>query len=220
MIIKMKLYHNSILFSISFLLFQLFAFSQKQEIVQLKGMVINSKFEPIPFAHIIVKNRNHGTISDESGKFDFFLEKGDIIQFSCIGFKNSIYTIPINSKFKIYHLLAVLQLDTLNLHEVKVFAWKNYKEFEQEFVKIKLPDDDIVRAEKNFELLQLQMVVNEDEIPSAPGAAYNLSMQQNYSQLYWKGQTQPMQIFNVFAWQQFFDYLKKGKFKRNKKPKN
>jgi hypothetical protein len=215
----MRLSKIFILISISIFLFHISLFSQKKEIVQLKGMVINSKFEPIPFAHIILKNRHFGTISDESGKFDFFTEKGDIIQFSCVGYKNSVYTIPIKSNFKIYHLLAVLQTDTLSLQEVKIIAWKNYKEFVQEFVNIKLPDDDIVRAEKNFELLELQMIVNEDEIPAAPGAAYNLSMQQNYSQLYWKGQTQPMQIFNVFAWQQFFDYLKKGKFKRNKKEK-
>ena len=216
----MKRLNKNIFFLVVIFLFYSTSFSQKQEIIQIKGMVVNVKFQPISFAHIEIKNRGFGTISDESGKFDFFTNKGDTIQFSCIGFKNAKYTIPINTEFKIYHLLAVLPSDTLALPEVQIFPWRNFKEFVQAFIKIELPDDDIVKAEKNFTLLKLQMIVNEDEIPSSSGAAYNLSMQQRSCQLYWKGQTQPMQIFNLFAWQQFFDYLKNGKFKRNNKTKN
>ncbi len=192
------------------------SFSQKQELIQVKGIVVNMRLEPIPFAHILIKNKHFGTISKPDGKFDFFTEKGDTLQVSCVGYVKADYYIPLITDFKIYHMLVVLHPDTVKLPEVVVFPWGDFKEFEQCFLKTKVPDDDIVRAEKNFELLNLQAIINEDEMPSAPGAAYNLSMQQRNSQLYWKGQTQPMQIFNVFAWQQFFDYLKKGKFKNKK----
>lgn len=192
-------------------------YSQKLELVQVKGIVVNLKLEPISFAHILVRNKKIGTISDPNGKFDFFTNKGDTLEISCVGYKKTKYLIPENTDFKIYHVLIVLHNDTLKLPEVVIFPWRNYNEFVQCFIKTKVPDDDIVRAEKNFELLKLQILLDDDDIPSAPGAAYNLSMQQRNSELYWKGQTQPMQIFNVFAWQQFFEYLKNGRFKNKKK---
>ncbi len=189
-------------------------YAQKAELIQVKGIVVNKKLETIPFTTILVKNKNFGTISDENGKFDFFTEKGDTIQFSCVGYKKSKFLVPTVSNYRIYYFLAMLQHDTILLPEVIIIPWKTYKEFVQAFVKTKIPDTDIDRAEKNLALIQLQMLINDDDMPSAPGASYNLLSQQRNSLLYWKGQTQPMQIFNVFAWQQFFDYLKNGKFKR------
>lgn len=191
-------------------------FSQTQELLQVKGMVVGLKLEPVPFAHVRVKSRKTGTISGSDGKFDLFLLKGDSILISCVGYKKGVYSIPKMTDSKIYHLLVVLYPDTVRLPEVTIFPWRNYKEFKEVFIKTKVPDDDLVRAEKNFQLMTLQAIINEDELPSAPGAAYNLSMQQRNDLLYWKGQSQPMQLFNVFAWQQFFDYLKNGKFKRKK----
>jgi hypothetical protein len=194
------------------------SFAQNIELIQVKGMTINLKMEPVPFAHILIKSRHTGTISNADGKFDLFTRKGDTLEISCVGYKKSKYYIPSATDLRIYHFLAILNPDTLHLPEVNVFPWKNYNEFVNAFVKTKIPDDDIDKAQKNFELIQIQMVLNEDEIPPAAGAAYNLSMIQRSEALYWKGQTQPMQIFNVFAWAQFFDYLKNGKFKyRNKK---
>ena len=192
-------------------------YAQKADIIQVKGIVVNKKLEPLPFAHILVKSKNFGTISDENGKFDFFIEKGDTLIFSCVGYKKSRHIIPTISDYRIYHLLALLQQDTIILPEVLILPWETYKDFVVAFVKTKIPDDDIDRAEKNLALIQLQAIINEDDMPSAPGASYNLLTQQRNSLLYWKGQTQPMQIFNVFAWQQFFDYLKNGKFKQTKK---
>jgi len=193
------------------------SYAQKAELIQVKGIVVNKKLEPLPFAHILVKSKNFGTISDENGKFDFFIEKGDTLIFSCVGYKKSRHIIPTISDYRIYHLLALLQQDTIILPEVLILPWETYKDFVVAFVKTKIPDDDIDRAEKNLALIQLQAIINEDDMPSAPGASYNLLTQQRNSLLYWKGQTQPMQIFNVFAWQQFFDYLKNGKFKQTKK---
>ncbi|MBI5540981.1 MAG: carboxypeptidase-like regulatory domain-containing protein [Bacteroidia bacterium] len=213
----MKILKTFILFTSLLLYYSCNIKAQTSNIIQVKGMVVNIHFVPISYVHILIKNKKTGTISDENGKFDFFAEKGDTLQFSCVGFKKRIYTIPTITTSRIYYVVAVLKNDTTILQEVVILPWKNYKEFKKIFLISKVPDDDIVRAEKNLELMQLQMLLNDDDIPAAPGAAYNISMQQRSSQLYWKGQTQPMQIFNVIAWQQFFEYLKEGKFKRTKK---
>ncbi len=194
-------------------------YSQNSELIQIKGIVVNKKLEPIPFAHILVKGTNNGSISDVNGTFDFFTKKGDTLIFSCVGYKKSRHIIPTISDFRIYHLLALLQNDTIILPEVLILPWKTYKDFVIAFLKTKIPDDDIERAEKNFALMQLQVALNDDDMPSAPGASYNLLTQQRNSLLYWKGQNQPNQLLNYVAWAKFFEYLKNGKFKRkhNKK---
>jgi len=202
-----------------FLLFCVFNnYAQNAEIIQVKGIVVNKKLEPISFTHILIKNKRNGSVSNEFGKFDFFAEKGDTLIFSCVGYKKTKYIIPKANNFKIYYFLAMLQPDTIRLPEVLIFPWKTFKQFTEAFVKTEVPDDDIIRAEKNIELIKFQILKDDDDF-SAPGAAYNIINSQRNSLLYWKGQSQPMQIFNVFAWQQFFDYLKNGKFK-NKKNKN
>jgi hypothetical protein len=210
-----------ILFSFFIVITFLFgANAQITDIIQVKGMVVNIHFEPISFVHILIINKKRGTVSDESGKFDFFAEKGDTLQFSSIGYKKSSYYIPTITTSKIFFTVPVLKADTTILKEVIILPWKNYKEFEKIFVETKVIEDDIYRAEKNIALIKFQMLVNDDDIPSAPGAAYNLSMQQRVSQLYWKGQTQPLQILNYVAWAKFLDYIKNGKFKNpNKKRK-
>jgi len=59
-----------------------------------------------------------------------------------------------------------------------------------------------------------------DDYFQSPSIAFKVQQQQWASNLYWKGQTQPMQIFNVMAWQKFIEYIREGKFKNpNKKKK-
>ena len=73
---------------------------------------------------------------------------------------------------------------------------------------------------KNVELLKSQLaMMEEDDYFQSPSIAYKLQQQQWASDLYWKGQTQPMQIFNVMAWQKFIEYIREGKFKNPYKKK-
>lgn len=206
-----------IIFALCLLFFTNNTKAQIHELIQVKGIVANKKLEPVSFAHIIIKNKKSGFISDEFGKFDFFCEKGDTLQFSCVGYKKAKYIVPAVSDYRIYYFLAILQFDTLLLPEVLVFPWKTYYEFKTAFLKSEIPEDDIDRAEMNFALIQLQMITDDDDMPSSPGASYNLLTQQRNSLLYWKGQNQPNQLLNYFAWANFFDYLKNGKFKRKQK---
>lgn len=194
-----------------------FAYAQPSTLVQVKGMVINSQREPLAFVHIVDATRGKGVISRSDGEFNFFTEKGDTLFFSCVGHKKVRKIIPAIYPDKIFYLVVVLPVDTQMLPETKVFPWNTYDEFKEAIMAARIPEDDFDRAVKNLALMELQQILFPDEMPSAPGAASRLYLYEYYDRLYWKGQTQPMQIFNLMAWQQFFEYLKEGKFKQYEK---
>jgi hypothetical protein len=191
--------------------------AQNSVLVQVKGMVINSHREPLAFVHIIDRTSGKGVISRSDGEFNFFTEKGDTLLFSCVGYKKVRKIIPAIYPEKIYYLVVVLPVDTQMLPETKVFPWNNYDDFKEAILATRIPEDDFDRAVKNLALMELQQILFPDEMPSAPGAASRIYLYEYYDRLYWRGQTQPMQIFNIMAWQQFFEYLKEGKFKQYEK---
>jgi len=61
--------------------------------------------------------------------------------------------------------------------------------------------------------------MEEDDNFQSASIAYKIMQQRMASDLYWKGQTQPMQIFNIMAWQEFIRYIREGKFKNPNKRK-
>jgi len=192
-------------------------YPQSSDLIQIKGMVVNSNKEPLPFVHILITNKARGTISKGDGEFSFFTEKGDTVLFSSMGYKRAQKIIPHFINERIYYMVVVLFPDTILISETLILPWKTYNEFKDAVITVKLPEDDYDRASKNLALMELQQILYPDEMPIASGAAHRLFMYDYYDKLYYRGQTQPMQIFNIFAWQEFFEYLKEGKFKS--KPK-
>ena len=97
------------------------------------------------------------------------------------------------------------------------YVWPSIKEFKQAFVHMQIPDDDYDRADKNFALMQKQMIAyDESDYPAAPGVGYHIYMNQYYDKLYYNGQTQSIKLLDPIAWAKFFKALKNGDFKQNK----
>ncbi|MCX7861405.1 MAG: hypothetical protein N2449_00215 [Bacteroidales bacterium] len=177
-------------------------------------MITNQKNELLPYVFIYDKLAQKGYLSNEHGEFNIFVERGTEITFSYLGHKKYIYPIPHVGNTPILFLKIKLMPDTIMLREITIFPWKTYQQFIQAVLNTIIPDDDMSRAERNIEILKQQMYLMEfeDEFQSS-SIAYRISMNQMSSNLYWKGQTQPLQIFNIMAWQEFVRYLREGKFK-------
>jgi hypothetical protein len=105
----------------------------------------------------------------------------------------------------------ILPIDTIAIAEAKIYPWKNYEEFREAFVNLKLPDEDMERARRNIALIRTQIIM--DHEPSARANFHNI-MEQQYQQTFIQGQFPTYQIFNPFAWAKFFKALKRGDFKR------
>ena len=82
---------------ISLIFVSLNAFSQDKS-VQLTGILVSTdSLLTIPFANVLIKNSEQGTISDFYGYFSLVANKGDTIIFSCLGYKRATYIIPIKT---------------------------------------------------------------------------------------------------------------------------
>jgi hypothetical protein len=185
-----------------------------KNLVQLTGRLTDELLQPLPFAHILVLNNYRGTITDKEGKFSIVTEIHDSIMFSSVGYKRKIITIPDNLPEPYLTLDLTLQTDTFMIGEVVVYPWKSYEEFKEAFLNLKLPNSDMDNARKNIALLKTQIIL--DETPSARANFQNI-LNQQYRQTFNQGTYPSYQIFNAFAWAEFFKALKRGDFKKYEK---
>ena len=85
----------------------------------LRGTIKTTKGEPLPYAAILVRGTNIGTISNEEGKYRLDLKPGyyEII-FQYLGFKNGTKAFTIENKMETFD--PVLEEQVFNLSEVRI----------------------------------------------------------------------------------------------------
>lgn len=199
------------------LLFPVFVICQTNDVIQISGLVLSSDGERgIPYAHVIVKKRAQGTICDFDGFFSIPVAKGDTIQFSSVGYINNFFVISDTLNVKYYSIKQRLMPDTMTLQEIVLYPWPSKENFQQEFLALEPPVDDLERAKRNLEissLLRVAMNMKNDKqamqdyaIAAQNNAIYNAGM---YYGLDGK-QAMLAQFTNPFAWAEFIKALKNG----------
>jgi hypothetical protein len=184
-----------------------------QGLVQFSGAVVTGdSLRPIPFTHIIDRNTGFGTISDYYGYFSFVARKGDTIDFSAVGFKRGLFVIPDTINSNRYTMFQVMTTDTVYLTETVIYPWPTKEQFKEAFLSLEIPDDDMEIARKN--LARYELYVRAQAMPMDGSMNYRNYIDQQVSKLYYAGQTQPISLLNPFAWAQFIQAWKDGKFKR------
>ena len=216
----MKIY--LFIFLLSFLLLPSIAAAQKvgqdreeyyKGLVQFSGAVVTGdSLRPVPFTHIIDHNTGFGTVSDYYGYFSFVARKGDTITYSSIGFKKARFVIPDTIHNNRYTMFQVMTSDTVYLAETVIYPWPTKEQFREAFLSLDIPDDDLEIARKNLD--RYELYVRAEAMPMDGSMNYRNYIDQTVSKLYYAGQTQPISLLNPFAWAQFFQAWKDGKFKR------
>jgi len=107
-------------FSLVLLTFPLKGISQNKNvndtIVQLYGVVMTAdSLRGIPAVAITIRDQNRGTLSNDQGVFSIVVNKGDIIDFSTVGFKSKSIPIPKNLEGNRYSVIQLLVTDTVYL---------------------------------------------------------------------------------------------------------
>lgn len=189
-----------------------------KDLVQFSGAVVTSdSLRPVSFTTIIDRNTGFGTICDYYGYFSFVAKKGDTIDFTAIGFKKNTFIIPDTMHSNRYTMFQVMTADTIYLSETVIYPWPTQEQFKEAFLNLEIPDDDIEIARKNME--RYELAVRAEAMPMDGSMNYRNYIDQTVSKLYYAGQTQPISLLNPFAWAQFIQAWKDGKFKRkNVKP--
>lgn len=181
--------------------------------IQFSGVIVTGdSLKPVPFATIMVKNTTHGTVADYFGFFSFVAQEGDVIVFDAIGHQESTFMIPDTLKENRYSIIQMMFTDTVMLRETVIYSWPTREQFKQAFLNLDVPDDDLIRAQRNLELEKVQRQFT--TVKSDGGNNYNNSMRQQATRLYYAGQAPPLTIMNPVAWSKFIRAWKNGDFKK------
>jgi hypothetical protein len=187
--------------------------SLKDSIVQLYGVVMTAdSLRGIPSVTVKLRNQNRGTYSNEQGVFSIVVMKGDIIDFTSVGFKPKAVTIPANLEGNSFSIIQLLVVDTVYLPATIIKARPRREKFEREFVNTEVPADKYEVARQNTRTAQSRILMQ--SLPRDGGENTN-SVQRQYAQSqYYNGQFRPQNIFNPIAWNEFIQAWKRGDFKK------
>lgn len=184
----------------------------KDSVIQIYGVVMTAdSLMAIPSVTVKVQGRNQGTYTNEQGVFSIVVLKGDHLEFSSIGFKPKLIEIPRNLEGNQQSIIQLMVRDTMYLPATIIRPRPTREQFERDFVKVDIPDDEYETARKNTEEGKRRILAR--GMPSDGRESSNIMLRNNANKYYYYGQAPPQNIFNPFAWNEFIKAWKRGDFK-------
>ena len=184
----------------------------KDSVVQLYGVVMTAdSLRAVPAVSIMVQGQNRGTLSNEQGVFSIVVLKGDVIQFSSIGFKPKTVIVPKNIPGNQYSIIQLMVTDTVYLAATIIKQRPSREQFERDFLNTKVPDDELEIARKNNNASKRQYIAA--NLPRDGREAVSQYLSHEAVKLSYSGQIPPQNILNPFAWAEFIKSWKRGDFK-------
>ena len=187
--------------------------SFQDSVVQLYGIVMTAdSLKGLESVSVVVRGQNRGTITNIKGVFSIVVIKGDVIEFSSVGFKPKSINIPKNLEGNRHSVIQLMVNDTIYLAATIIKARPSRAQFERDFVNTQVPDDFITVARKNNDVATRRLLM--ESMPYDGREASNQYLKQASKKAYYAGQTPPQNIFNPFAWAEFIKAWKRGDFKK------
>ncbi len=187
--------------------------SFKDSVVQLYGIVMTAdSLKGLESVSVVVKGQNRGTITNEKGVFSIVVLKGDVVEFTSIGFKPKAIVIPTSLVGNQQSVIQLMVNDTVYLAATIIKARPSRAQFERDFINTSVADDDITIARKNNDKATRRLLVA--TLPYDGREASNQYLKEASKKAYYAGQTPPQNIFNPFAWAEFIKAWKRGDFKK------
>jgi hypothetical protein len=187
--------------------------SYRDSVVQLYGVVMSAdSLKALPSVSIMVKGRNQLTISSEQGVFSIVVLKGDQLEFTSVGYKPKLVTIPRNLTGNQQSMIQLMVEDTVYLPATIIKRRPSREEFERDFVTAAVPDDQQEIARQNLSESNRRALLA--VYPRDGREATNYYLKQNAQKYYSAGQLPPQNLFNPLAWAEFIKAWKRGDFKQ------
>lgn len=185
----------------------------RDSVVQLYGIVMTAdSLEGIPAVSITVRGQNRGTMTNAQGVFSIVVLKGDVVEFSHVSYKSKQVSIPRNLEGNQHSMVQLMVADTVYLPATIIRPRPTPQQFERDFVKTKVPDDDIEIARQNNNSAKRRALMQ--MTPADGGEATALQFRNAARRARYTGQIPPMNIFNPAAWAEFIESWKRGDYKR------
>ena len=179
---------NRIIYILTFLFFFLQMSAQeagkKGDLILLHGMVMDAEtLQPVPNAQYLLNNRAGG-VSDEEGKFSLYINRGDTITFTFLGYRDVV--LRTDSLPGVSYVAGVfLQTDTLQIGEVVVLP--RMANLRSEFMNTK-PEvpQEMINAQNNITISAYQGVNSAARLGD-PSTNYEVLKQKQSVEAYEKG---------------------------------
>ena len=184
----------------------------RDSVVQVFGVIMTAdSLKAIPAVSVVVKGRNQGMYSTDQGVFSLVVLKGDVIEFSSVGYKTVDFTVPDSG-----NQVSIIQLmvtDAKYLPATIIRPRPTREQFERDFVNTTVPDDQIEVARQNNSAAKRAILAR--GLPANASEAASTYLRQNAQKYYYQGQTPPQNILNPLAWADFIQAWKRGDFRNN-----
>jgi hypothetical protein len=185
----------------------------KDSVVQFYGVVMTAdSLEGIPSVTVMIKGENRATISNDEGVFSIVVLKGQQVEFTSIGYKPKLVTIPRNLEGNQFSMIQLMVTDTQYLPATIIRPRPSREQFERDFINTDIPADQYEIARQNTDEAKRRIL--ERALPRDGGEAANYNLRNVAARQYYYGQAPPQNIFNPFAWNEFIQAWKRGDFKR------
>lgn len=189
--------------------------SLKDSLVQLYGIVMTAdSLRGLPLVTVKIKDQNRGTFTNNQGVFSIVAMKGDVIEFTYVGYKPKVVNIPKNIEGNQYSMIQLMVIDTVYLPATIIKPRPSREQFEREFVKTPVPDDQLEIARQNAKTAQSRIL--QQSLPKDGKESSNYTLRNQAMRTYYSGQIQPQAIFSPLAWAEFIRAWKRGDFKKKK----
>lgn len=184
----------------------------KDSVVQLYGVVMTAdSLQALEGVSIMIKGQNRGTITNRQGVFSIVALKGDVIEFTSVGFKPKKVEIPKNLEGNQHSVIQLMVNDTVYLAATIIKPRPTREQFERDFVNTRIPDDNLEVARKNNDENTRRFLMS--TLPRDGKEAASAYLSRQASKSYYAGQLPPQNIFSPFAWAEFIKAWKRGDFK-------
>lgn len=189
--------------------------------MQFSGIVIDEFNKPIPFVTVsnLFKKVSRYTSTNINGYFSFVVAEADTILFTTIGYQSKPMIIPSTVNNQSYVKTIQLLTDTIGLPSVTIYPFPTRDEFKRAFINLKVPDNDLDRANYNINPVLLAFLAYNQGM-GAEGNA-NVFFNNIQTKSYTRGQFQSYSVLDVVKVAEFFRLLKEGKISlKNDPPKS
>jgi hypothetical protein len=184
----------------------------KDSVVQLYGVVMTAdSLQALQSVSISIKGQNRGTITNSQGVFSIVALKGDVIEFTSVGFKPKKVEIPKEMEGNQFSIIQLMINDTIYLAATIIKQRPSREQFERDFLNTQVPDDNLTTARKNNDENTRKLLMA--TLPRDGQEAASAYMSKQAAKNYYNGQLPPQNIFNPFAWADFIKAWKRGDFK-------
>ncbi len=185
-----------------------------RRVIQFTGLLLTGdSLKPLPYASVWVKNTARGTTTDHYGFFSIPVYEHDTLRFSSVGYNDVYYAVPDTLTKPRYSAVQMMTRDTIHLAETVIYPWPTRQQFRKAFIHADVPSDDYDRAMRN--LAHSEMRERFEQMPMTASMNFRAHVQQHADNMYYAGQSPPIRLFNPFAWAEFIEAWRDGRFRRD-----